>query len=217
MIPNFCNDDDKHVFSDYNEPISISFIMSSVDEPKLFGEKDINTIYDYAMKCMNQKRFFEAHLAFMVVYKMLSVEFLDLTDEKKELYYETAYQLGYCLEELQMHESAIFYLQLASSLRLDTHIQEYINALCNNKDPRALKIIRQFKKAKVNGDPNSDAYKFHYAFLDRREAYVLIDQRKYDEAEAILKEMLNEPLSKEFAEGELKYIKQLRKKLNTNE
>ncbi len=191
--------------------------MSSVDEPKLFGEKDINTIYDYAMKCMNQKRFFEAHLAFMVVYKMLSVEFLDLTDEKKELYYETAYQLGYCLEELQMHESAIFYLQLASSLRLDTHIQEYINALCNNKDPRALKIIRQFKKAKVNGDPNSDAYKFHYAFLDRREAYVLIDQRKYDEAEAILKEMLNEPLSKEFAEGELKYIKQLRKKLNTNE
>ena len=66
-------------------------------------------------------------------------------------------------------------------------------------------------KSGYDGDSESKSYQFHYAFLDRREAYVLIDLQKYDEAEVLLKEMLNDPMSKEFAEGELKYVEQLRK------
>jgi hypothetical protein len=65
-------------------------------------------------------------------------------------------------------------------------------------------------KKKYNVDLNSEAFQTRNAFLNRREAYVLIDLEKYDEAETLLKEMLNNPMSKEFAEGELKYVEQMK-------
>ncbi len=210
MIPNFNNNDDRLGTSATNDPISYSLIMSSKNEPLLAGEKDMNAIFDYALKCINQNRFFEAQIAYLYLYKKLAVNRLSLTDEEKEQFYRTAYCLGFCFEELQDHEVALFYLEMASCSGLDSHIQEYINALVNNRDPRALEFIRKVKNSGFDGDPESKSYQFHYAFLNRREAYVLIDLQKYDEAEALLKEMLNDPMSKEFAEGELKYIEQLR-------
>ena len=210
MVPNFNTDDDKHDMSDDNIPISISFIMSSADEPKVVDEKDISVIYEYAEKCVQQNRFIEAQIAFLMVYKKLSVDYLNLSEENKELFYRSAYNLGFCSEELQKHETALFYLELASSLRIDTHIQEFINALSNNRDPRALDVIRNAKNASFNANPDSEEYRFHYAFLNRREAYVLIDLERYDEAEELLKSMLSDPSCKEFAEGELKYIEQLK-------
>ena len=114
------------------------------------------------------------------------------------------------MEELQLHEKALFYLELANNSGIDTHEQEYINALVNSRDPRALDVIKDAKNKKYNADPNSEAFQARNAFLNRREAYVLIDQEKYDEAEDLLKEMLNNPMSKEFAEGELKYVEQMK-------
>jgi hypothetical protein len=99
-------------------------------------------------------------------------------------------------------------LEQASKSGIDTHGQEYINALVNIRDPRALSVIREIKSKGYDGNPESEPYKFHYAFLNRREAYVLIDLEMYDEAETLLKEMLNEPMSKDFAEGELNYVRQ---------
>jgi len=210
MIPNFNTNDDKQEFSDINTPLGISFIMSSVNEPKLEGEGNLNAVYDYAIKCLKQNRCYEAHMAFLMIYKKLSVKRLILSDEEKELFYETSYRLGYCMEELQNHEKALFYLEQASMSGIDTHGQEYINALVNSRDPRALDVIRDIKSKRYDGDPESDAYKYHYAFLNRREAYVLIDLGMYDEAETLLKEMLNEPMSKDFAEGELNFVRQMK-------
>jgi tetratricopeptide (TPR) repeat protein len=210
MIPNFNTNDDKHEFSEINTPLGISFIISSVDEPKLEGEGNLNAVYDYAIKCLKQNRCYEAHMAFLMIYKKLSVKRLILSDEEKELFYETSYRLGYCMEELQNHEKALFYLEQARMSGIDTHEQEYINALVNSRDPRALAVIRDVKSKGYDGDPESDAYKYHYAFLNRREAYVLIDLGMYDEAETLLKEMLNEPMSKDFAEGELNFVRQMK-------
>ena len=209
MIPNFCDNDDRHTMSKSNDPIGISFIMSSVDEPQLMGEANLKAVYDYASKCTNQNRFYEAHMAYYFVYKKLSVNRLTLSEEGKELFYRSAYNLGFCFEELQYHEKALFYLEMANFSRIDTYEQEYINALVNNRDPRALAVIRAAKRNPYEADPESDEYKFRKAFLNRREAYVLIDLKKYDEAEELLKDMLNDPQSKEFAEGELKYIEQM--------
>ena len=210
MIPNFTNDDDKHDMSKTNDPISISFIMSSVDDPKLVGEDNLDTIYDYANNCVRQYRFYEAHMAYLFIYKKLSVKRLTLTDEEKQLFYRSAYCVGFCYEELQNHEKALFYLDMANNAGLDTYEQEFINALVNSRDPRALSVIKDAKKKKYNVDLNSEAFQTRNAFLNRREAYVLIDLEKYDEAETLLKEMLNNPMSKEFAEGELKYVEQMK-------
>lgn len=210
MVPNFNNDDDKHDISEMNNPISISFIMSSVENPVLSGEKDVDKIFDYGQMCDSQNRYFEAQIAYLYVFKLLSADYLTLDDESKTVFYGAAYRLGFCFEELQKHEHALFYLQTASYSWLNTHVQEYINALSNVKDPRALEVIREAKRTPFNADPDSREYKFHFAFLNRREAFVLIDQGKYDEAESLLKEMLKEPACKDFAQGELNYIAQLR-------
>ena len=210
MIPNFNNDDDNHRFSETNDPWGVSFIMSSVDEPKMSDVESLETIYDYANKCVKQSRIYEAHIAYIFIYKKLSVKRLTLSEEERDLFYKCAYCLGFCMEELQLHEKALFYLELANNSGIDTHEQEYINALVNNRDPRALDVIKDAKKKKYDADPNSEAFQVRNAFLNRREAYVLIDQEKYDEAEILLKEMLNNPMSKEFAEGELKYVEQMK-------
>lgn len=209
MIPNFNNDDDRHTMSKSNDPIGGSFIMSSVDEPQIMGEANLMAVYDYARICTKQNRFYEAHMAYYFVYKMLSVNRLTLSEEEKDLFYESAFSLGFSFEELQNHEKALFYLEMASFSGIETHEQEYINALVNSRDPRALAVIRNAKNKAFDANPESEAYKFRKAFLNRREAYVLIDLKKYDEAEELLKDMLNDPQSKEFAEGELKYIEQM--------
>lgn len=211
MIPNFNNDDDKHEFTEVNVPVGISFIMSSDENPKLENAKEVESVINYANQCSEQKRFVEALMALEYVYNVLSSEYLGLAEEKKSLLYESAYNIGFCYEELLLHELAMFYLDYASRSKIGKHIQEYINALTNYKDPRALDVIREVQKAGFGADPESGEYKFHFAFLKRREAYVLIDKNRLDEAEVLLKEMLNDPECKDFAEDELDYIAKIRK------
>ena len=43
-------------------------------------------------------------------------------------------------------------------------------------------------------------------FLRRRKAYILVEQKDYDNAEKLLKQMLDEPDSSDFALQELAYI-----------
>lgn len=211
MIPNFNNNDDKQINNSANNPIGISFIMSSEESPKLSDEGNIDTIYNYAQNCFQQHRFIEAIKAYEYVYGILAAEFLGSPDEKKNILYDAAYKMGYCYEEMLIHERAIFYLEFATQSMVATHIQEHINAVVNSKDPLALGYIRNAMNAKYDVNPESEEYKSYFAFLKRREAYVLIDQKKYNEAKVVLKEMLDDPSSKDFAEGELKYIEQLRK------
>ena len=52
----------------------------------------------------------------------------------------------------------------------------------------------------------------YIAFLNRRKAYVLIDQGRLNEAELLLQTLIKEPLCQDFAIGELKYIEELKKR-----
>ena len=53
-------------------------------------------------------------------------------------------------------------------------------------------------------------------FLYRRKSYVLIELRRLDEAEEILRQMIDDPDCSDFALDELAYIQQLREKENIN-
>ena len=50
------------------------------------------------------------------------------------------------------------------------------------------------------------------AFLKRRKAYILIDKKRYSEARSLLSEMLSDPMCKDFAQDELKYLNAIEKK-----
>lgn len=210
MVPNFNNDDDKHELTGYNLPVSISFIISGEDKHKLVDSENIDAIYQYAIESKEQNRYVEADQAYLYVFNRLWTNFNNLSDEEQDRFFRVAHEIGFCNEELQKHETALYYLNIASQRHIVTYLHEYINAIVNNRDPRALKIIRDIRRLNFEVEHDSFEYKFHHSFLNRREAYVLIDLKRYDEAEVLLKSLLNDPSCKEFAEGELNYIHQLK-------
>ena len=48
------------------------------------------------------------------------------------------------------------------------------------------------------------------SFLHRRKAYIYVEQGKFEDAEALLKSLLNDPYSSDFALKELAYLQRLR-------
>ena len=78
-------------------------------------------------------------------------------------------------------------------------------------DPQALEVVDDvIKKSPMpDTEEKKEQWNYHMAFLKRRKAYILIDRKRYSEAKQLLEEMLNDPQSKECAEGELKYIEQM--------
>lgn len=116
--------------------------------------------------------------------------------------------------ELGAMESSSYYLSQAVHSNLYAHAQEYINCLVNTKAPIALDVINEVlsRSTKPDSEEDMQAWKYHMAFLKRRKSYALIDMSEYDEAEELLKEMINDPLCKDFAEGELNYINDIRNK-----
>ena len=83
-------------------------------------------------------------------------------------------------------------------------LREYIALLSNLVDPRCLATV----KAELENSPEDPSY---VNFLNRRYAYTLIEYGMLDEAEAILKRLLESPESADFARQELEYIEALRK------
>ena len=60
-----------------------------------------------------------------------------------------------------------------------------------------------------NGNYGSEFALFEN-FLLRRKAYVLIDQGRYDEADRFLKDIINRPACRRFAQDELNYLNNIR-------
>ena len=92
--------------------------------------------------------------------------------------------------------------------------QEYVNALVNGGDHRALQFIEDLI-ANVNASVESDeeetpshVLKF-LAFLKRRKVYVLVEKKRFEEAKKNLMEMLDDPECADFAINELAYIQKL--------
>ena len=102
-------------------------------------------------------------------------------------------------------------------LRRVTYTEEYINTLVNSRDFRAIDVIdnllieMQNAQAAVDDDEEAQGHVMGFInFLKRRKAYVYIEFERYDEAEKLLRKMLDEPENSDFAISELAYIQKLR-------
>ncbi len=128
-----------------------------------------------------------------------------------KIFFESAYVVGFCLMEMGKMREALYYLEVAARSNQNEHVREYINCLSNTKDPLALEIIDDIiaRTPKPDEEDAMEEWNFHMSFLNRRKVYVLIEKKRYDEARKLLMEMLDNPLSKEFAQGELAYIDSL--------
>ena len=214
MIPNFSRNDEKREFTACNLPIIGSFAMGATCPDKVFTKDQLKDIYAKSDELLSQRRIFEAMQGYEYIHRALKIEYTkaESTEETEELFFEATFQLGFCLVELGIYEKATYYLDWAQEGNKAEYAQEYINCMCNNNDVRALGVIENQLKTIVKPDEPEyqEAYEFHKAFLLRRKAYVLINWHKFDAAETLLKEMLNDPNSKEYAQHELECIQQMR-------
>ena len=126
---------------------------------------------------------------------------------------ETCYNIGYCYNELEQFDRAAYYLGLIQEYSADVHhAMEYINALVNSNDPRAMNIvsqhIRHWNDGKWKDAPEGELFR-HYLF--RRLAYLYIEYENWDKARELLEQMKDSPEDRDFALGELEYLRRLGK------
>jgi hypothetical protein len=97
------------------------------------------------------------------------------------------------------------------------YTEEYINCIVNNNDFRALTVINGMMLQLADNETDDEGNPMEHIaafnnFLKRRKAYVYIEKNRFDDAESLLKQMLNEPDNSDFAINELAYIQKIRKK-----
>jgi hypothetical protein len=113
--------------------------------------------------------------------------------------------------DFKLHSKANYYLRSAASSKILKYVIEFINSFANLNDRHVLDIIEAYEKFPNDGY-DSIEYDNFIKFIKRRKAFVFIEMKRYDDAENLLKEMLesNDEESKEFAVNELQYLQQLR-------
>lgn len=227
---NYSNNDDKLDFVRMNIPFNVSFVLGEYKE-NVFTSKhnDLLDSIHKSIDLMNKNRFFECYKLSKWIFDCASnslkdtdgLHYVSKDDTLWKIFFESSYRVGFCLMELGCFFSSAYFLELSTYNYSYKNIQEYINFLSNTKDPSALDIIVDTieKSPKPTSDKIEDieAWNYHIAFLKRRQAYILIDKGRYDEAKELLKVMLNNPYSDAFAREELNYInKILSQSLNGN-
>lgn len=153
------------------------------------------------------RRYQEAIGPLLQAFEALQPTFENMKPENREQFYELCYLLGFCHHELGAYAKAYYYLDIIFPLRRIAFTEEYINVLVNNGDFRALSIINTLLMSLADSSVQQQSTLHSFInFLRRRKAYVLIDRQQYAEAKLLLKQLLEEPESSDYALRELAYL-----------
>lgn len=218
LIPNFNNFDVKRPDRDSYIPEFCSFIISN--EKTEWNTKKLLDVYNQSINLISGGRNIEAMNGLKYVHSSLKKKYAGkkMSDADDELCGKSGYWFGYSLTELGNTVKGITYTQHNKQFLGLREREEYVNSLTALKDPRVLNVIsKDLKDCNEYLASHSDAEKLegYRNFLMRRQAYVLVEIGRLDEAEAILKEaqkLDKNPEKQQYYEGELKYIQQLRDK-----
>ena len=168
-----------------------------------------------------QKRFYESVLILENIFWQLQSSFDRMEMPAREAFIEVCYLVGACYTHLRQYRRASYYLQLTLPAHRITHMQTFINCLVNGHDFRAMTFIDSFlsELLPVVGEEsleNTTAEMYEIAafvgFLKRRKAYLLVRSERYDEAERLLKQLLDDPANSDFALRELAYVQKKKQK-----
>ena len=190
------------------------------DEQRLISEcMDPQTGYNLYRGRMlfSQKRYLEALQYLENAFVVLHRQYHKMKPSAREKFFSVCYFTGFCYSELHLYKQAHYYLEMTLPLRRVTYTEEYINTLVNSRDFRAIDVIdnllieMQNAQAAVDDEEEAQGHVMGFInFLKRRKAYVYIEFERYDEAEKLLRKMLDEPENSDFAISELAYIQKLR-------
>ena len=168
-----------------------------------------------------QKRYYEAISCLENAYRLLNSNIDKKSLEERNLFLEVCYMLGFCYNELQQYDRAYYYLTFVTGVNRTLYAEEYVNCMIYLGDYRSLMtidgILEDLHNSIVEDEEGEVEQSVHpfLQFLYRRKAYVLVELHKFDEAEEMLRQMIDDPESGDFALDELAYIQQLREKDKT--
>ena len=193
--------------------------LSSDDKLFLFLQSpELRQLFIESKDLINEKRYYEAIRRLEPVYQILAKASGDMAPQELNYYFEVSYLLGSCYTFLGRYKEGIFYLQPLIRTRRINYTEMYINCLVNLHDGNAMRFINRLLGDIVPPMVNEDAddeedypdeqqsEKSFINFLKRRKAYLLVEMKEYDDAEKLLKKMLDEPDSSDFALQELAFI-----------
>ena len=168
-----------------------------------------------------QKRYYEAISCLENAYRLLNSNIDKKSVEERNLFLEVCYMLGFCYNELQQYDRAYYYLTFVTGVNRTLYAEEYVNCMIYLGDYRSLMtidgILEDLHNSIVEDEEGEVEQSVHpfLQFLYRRKAYVLVELHRFDEAEEMLRQMIDDPESGDFALDELAYIQQLREKDKT--
>ena len=213
LVPNFKTRDFKKGDDEFNIPYTTSFIVGT-NEAGVSNRKSSKSYsalvdrYNEIGQKSDEGRFLEN----IILLERLEADICSLPHKERsdkkmaELESQILFDKGFLLQELVVTPKAAAVLAESIRIQSDTQkMQEYISILSNIVDPRVFEII----KTELQENHKDKSY---FNFLNRRYAYMLIEYGMIDEAEIILKRLLDDPDSETFARQELEYIKSLRRK-----
>ena len=168
-----------------------------------------------------QKRYYEATSCLENAYRLLNSNIDKKSLEERNLFLEVCYMLGFCYNELQQYDRAYYYLTFVTGVNRTLYAEEYVNCMIYLGDYRSLMtidgILEDLHNSIVEDEEGEVEQSVHpfLQFLYRRKAYVLVELHRFDEAEEMLRQMIDDSESGDFALDELAYIQQLREKDKT--
>ena len=168
-----------------------------------------------------QKRYYEAISCLENAYRLLNSNIDRKSLEERNLFLEVCYMLGFCYNELQQYDRAYYYLTFVTGINRTLYAEEYVNCMIYLGDYRSLMtidgILEDLHNSIVEDEEGEVEQSVHpfLQFLYRRKAYVLVELHRFDEAEEMLRQMIDDAESGDFALDELAYIQQLREKDKT--
>ena len=214
----------KYMIDEANDKVNAGKSVELTDEQRLVLSYT-NPVSQLALywgkKYYNNRCYFQSLFYFNQIYWHLKNLRQEWNEEQSRLYYEVCYYIGFIYVDLNMYDKAFYYLYMAQTQHSIGATQEFANCLCNMNDPSA----KQYLQSKINevveimnkSEEEAERLYDFYLFLKRRYVYILIEQGGYDEAESILKKMIENEECVEFAKDELDYIKKQRGEMPKNE
>jgi len=181
-------------------------------------DRDAAFAYMRGAKLFEAKRYAEAVVYLTAAYDKLCRRYRKSHDVSVERIYHAAYLIGFCYDAMDLPLRAYYYLDILLPLHNIAYTEEYINCMVQCDDPRALGYIEStlqmisFSESDDDDDEPSEGLQHFVNFLNRRKVYLLIEHERYDDAEKLLAEMVDDPENMDFANAELSYLHKKRSK-----
>ena len=210
----------KYMFSEAQEKLNKNEnvtnderLLLSFTQPSLYED-----IY-WAKKFYNNKCYYQSLFYFKRVHNFLNEHIIN-GDVDVYAFCEVTFYIGFIYMELSMPEKAHYYLYSIRNAANYSYNAEYINCLNALKEPYAVSYIKEELDKLIDemskSDEISPAQEHYRQVLMRRYVYSLIEIKNYDTAIEVLRYMIKNEDSVEFAKSELKYVLELKKKERKN-